>query len=33
MKTHMITTQQVDLASVQNIVNYLEKDMVKSNDI
>ena len=29
----MITTQQVDLASVQNIVNYLEKDMVKSNDI
>lgn len=33
METHMITTQQVDLASVQNIVNYLEKDMVKSNDI
>ena len=33
METHMITTQQVDLASDQNIVNYLEKDMVKSNDI
>lgn len=27
METHMITSQQVDLASVQNIVNYSEKDM------
>ena len=27
METHMITSQQVDLASVQNIVNYSENDM------
>ena len=29
METRMIIAQRIDLASVQRIVNYLEKDMGK----